>query len=101
MSTSLKLISQMNAQFPGKFQVKSVIETQADFAYVLNAYNKLLTENETLHFPWVLTPSYNTSEEFPLNRFMQVLTWNEEAGGYFRVIGQQHKWVFGPDQKQV
>lgn len=101
VTTPLKLLSQMNTQFQGKFQVKSVIENQADFAYVLNAYHKLLTEHETLHFPWVLTPAYNLSEEFPVNRFMQVLTWNEEAGGYFRVIGQQHKWVFGPDQKQV
>lgn len=99
--TPLKLIAQMNSQFQGKFQVKAVVENQVDFAYALNAFKKLLESESTLNFPWVITPAYNTSEEFPMNRFMQVISWNEEAGGHFRVIGQQHKWVFGPDQKQV
>lgn len=101
VTTPIKLISQLNSQFQGKFQLKAVIENQTDFAYTLNVYNKLLNEEKILNFPWVLTPAYNTNEEFPMNRFMQILTWNEEAGGHFRVIGQQHKWVFGPDQKQV
>jgi 7-carboxy-7-deazaguanine synthase len=101
VKTPLKLIAQMNTQFQGKFQVKAVIEDHADFLYTLEAYNKLLDEQKSLPFSWVLTPAYNTSEEFPMNRFMQILTWNEEAGGHFRVIGQQHKWIFGPDQKQV
>jgi len=101
VTTPLKLIAQMNTQFQGKFQLKAVIETQADFIYTLNAFTSLRESETTLNFPWVLTPAYNTSEEFPMNRFMQVITWNEEAGGHFRVIGQQHKWIFGPDQKQV
>ncbi len=99
--TPLKLISRMNTQFKDKFQIKAVIENHSDFTYALDAYKQILNEEKQLYSPWVLTPSYNTSEEFPLNRFMQVLSWNEEAGGFFRVIGQQHKWIFGPDQKQV
>ena len=65
-------------------------------------YQKILeNQNLGMSFPWVLTPCFNTNEAFPLDRFKQVLTMNEESGGMFRVIGQQHKWVFGPDQKQV
>jgi 7-carboxy-7-deazaguanine synthase len=100
VKTPLKLLAQMNLQFNGKFQIKAVIENKADFIYTLNAFHAL-SEEGPQNNPWVLTPAYNTAEEFPMNRFMQVLTWNEEAGGHFRVIGQQHKWVFGPDQKQV
>jgi 7-carboxy-7-deazaguanine synthase len=101
VKTPLNLIAQLNSQFQGKFQIKAVIENQADFIYTLNAFKKLQIEENQINAPWVLTPAYNTLEEFPLNRFMQVLSWNEEAGGHFRVIGQQHKWIFGPDQKQV
>ena len=101
VTTPLKLISLMNKQFPDKFQVKAVVENYADFVYALNSYHKLLDENKSLQFSFVLTPAFNVGEEFPMSRFMQILGWNEEAGGPFRVIGQQHKWVFGPDQKQV
>ncbi|RPJ76742.1 MAG: 7-carboxy-7-deazaguanine synthase QueE [Alphaproteobacteria bacterium] len=101
VKTPLKNISKMIAQYPGKFQIKAVIADKTDFAATIEAYKALATENEMMTFPWVLTPCFNTLEEFPLERFKQVLSWNEENGGLFRVIGQQHKWIFGPDQKQV
>ncbi len=91
----------MIAQYPGKFQVKAVIADKTDFMSTLEAYKTLAAENETMPSPWVLTPCFNTNEAFPMDRFKQVLSWNEENGGLFRVIGQQHKWIFGPDQKQV
>ena len=84
-----------------KFQIKAVISDRTDFEATLEAYKSLEKTETSLNFPWVLTPCYNTEEEFPMSRFMNVLSWNEEAGGVFRVIGQQHKWVWGPDQKQV
>jgi 7-carboxy-7-deazaguanine synthase len=99
--TPLKNIAKMIAQYPGKFQVKAVIADRADFVTTLEAYKMLRAEEDNMPFPWVLTPCFNNHEEFPLERFSQVLTWNEEDGGFFRVIGQQHKWIFGPDQKQV
>lgn len=91
----------MIAQYPGKFQVKAVIADERDFRATLDAFKVLEAEGHGMPFPWVLTPCYNTEEEFPMERFVQVLKWNEENGGLFRVIGQQHKWVFGPDKKQV
>ena len=101
VKTPLKNISKMINQYSGKFQVKAVIADIEDFNATLEAYKTLGAEGRSLNFPWVLTPCYNTLEEFPLKRFTDVLKWNEETGGFFRVIGQQHKWIFGPDQKQV
>ncbi len=101
VKTPLKNISKMIAQYPGKFQVKAVIADKFDFSTTLEAYKMLASEDKGMPFPWVLTPCYNTNEEFPLERFTQALSWNEEQGGLFRVIGQQHKWIFGPDKKQV
>lgn len=101
VKTPLKNISKMIAQYPGKFQVKAVIADKADFVTAHEALMALSSEHESMPFPWVLTPCFNNLEEFPLERFTQVLGWNEESGGFFRVIGQQHKWIFGPDQKQV
>jgi 7-carboxy-7-deazaguanine synthase len=36
-----------------------------------------------------------------MDRFVNIMMWNESHGGHFRVIGQQHKWVYGPDKKEV
>jgi 7-carboxy-7-deazaguanine synthase len=101
VKTPVEYIFKMNRQFFGKFQVKAVIETEQDFLYTLEAYNQVLVSEKMIQFPWVLTPSYNNSEDFPMERFARVMEWNEKNGGVFRVIGQQHKWIFGPDQKQV
>jgi len=101
VSTRLQLIEKMAKQYAGRFQVKAVIETRVDFDQTLKAYQDLYTKNDLLPFSWVLTPSYNLNEAFPLERFKNVIEWNQEAGAPFRVIGQQHKWIFGPDQKQV
>lgn len=108
-STGVKSLPQnllhMAQQYSGKFQIKSVVQTQEDFKASLSTFNWLLQELNLSHFQknfdWCLTPAYNTKEEFPLERFRNVLSWNQEAGAVFRVIGQQHKWVFGPDTKNV
>lgn len=102
VKTSVELIVKLIKQYNGKFQIKAVIQDRRDFDYVLGVKEYLLKEtNNLLNFPWVLTPSYNLNEEFPMDRFISVMTWNEELGGFFRVIGQQHKFIFGPDQKEV
>lgn len=99
--TPLKNIQKMNVQYKNKFQLKAVVSDRRDFDSVMDAFKGLSSTESSLDFPWVLTPCYNTKEEFPLQRFMDVLNWNEEHGGHFRVIGQQHKWIFGPDNKLV
>ena len=99
--TPIANIRKMINLFPHKFQLKAVIADERDFLATLDVFKELAVTEKKLDFPWVLTPCYNTEEAFPMNRFTDVLRWNEENGGFFRVIGQQHKWIWGPDQKQV
>lgn len=101
VKTPVKLIEQLATKFPNKFQIKAVIEDRRDFDYALEAYQQFKGLHPKATESWVLTPSYNLQEAFPQARFAQVLHWNEEVDGPFRVIGQQHKWIFGPDKKQV
>lgn len=98
--TPLKNLARMLEQYPNKTQFKAVITDGTDFSATLEARAEL-EKTQQITIPFVLTPCYNTNEAFPLDRFKNVLEWNEENGGHFRVIGQQHKWVFGPDEKQV
>jgi 7-carboxy-7-deazaguanine synthase len=100
VKTNPELIIKMAQQYPGKFQVKSVIADRTDFAAAFEAFQKV-REKVATDFPWCLTPSYETHESFPQKRFQDVINMNEEFGGAFRVIGQQHKWIHGADQKQV
>ncbi len=93
------LFKKLHEQYLGKFQIKAVIETREDFEATYNFRDELFPEGH--NFSWFLTPSYNLGEDFPLERFQNVIEWNEEVGGPFRVVGQQHKWLFGPDKKQV
>ena len=94
-----KIFKKLNEQFEGKFQVKAVIENERDFARTLEFRNEVFPEGHS--FSWCLTTCFNTDESFPLERFKNVIRWNEKAGGPFRVIGQQHKWLYGPNKKQV
>lgn len=98
--TNPLLISRLVEQYQGKYQIKSVVQDEIDFADVLDCRCKLFSD-ESFPVTWVLTPSYIPGEEMPLKRFQNVIDWNEREGGAFRVIGQQHKWLHGPDKKQV
>lgn len=100
--TSLKNLLKLSQKFPKKFQVKSVVQTKKDFEFLEESYKEFLQMNHSLiDFPWVITPAYNVNEAFPLERFQKIIEWNMSSGGRFRVIGQQHKWLFGPDRKNV
>lgn len=102
VTTDYKLIVRLAREYPSKFQIKSVIQDEEDFRYTHRAMLKVEEElREQLSFPWCLTPAYNTTEEFPLARFKMIIGENEKSGGPFRVIGQQHKWVYGPDKEDV
>ncbi len=101
VQTSFENLLLMQKNFSGKFQVKSVVENYQDFEYLLNYYKKMVEQVDKISFSWVITPAYNLLEKFPQGRFIDILSWNESNGGFFRVIGQQHKWVYGPDKKLV
>ena len=87
--------------FGGKFQVKSVVQDARDFYSNLETYKKLQGQGLTGGFEWCLTPCYNPHEEFHPQRFVEIMELNYGSGSPFRVIGQQHKWVYGPGEKMV
>lgn len=101
VKTPLELLKKMHRDYAGKFQVKAVIANLEDYQYVEKYREAVNLEFNTKDIPWVLTPCYNPEEKFPMDRFVNVMMWNEANGGHFRVIGQQHKWVYGPDKKEV
>lgn len=94
-------VLKMIENFNGKFQVKSVISGPADFEATKKAKLEIKKTFGDIDLTWCLTPEINPNESFGAERFMETLSLNESIGSPFRVIGQQHKWVFGPDAKQV
>ncbi len=87
--------------YPGRCQVKTVIENEADFAWTLEHYREFRAARPTVDIPWCLTPCYLPGEDFPQKRFQNILALNAEASGPFRVIGQQHKWIYGSEARGV
>lgn len=90
-------VQKMIDLYDGKFQIKSVVESETDFKAVIDFYECLGKPD----VPWCLTPSYNLKEDLPKKRFLDVIDMNEKSGGIFRVIGQQHKFLHGPDKIKV
>lgn len=101
VKTSLKLLKRFVEHYPERFQIKSVVQTQDDFTWAYKAKSWLAEQLPEQDIPWCLTPAYNLGEPFPKERFDSVMNWNMEQGAPFRVVGQQHKWLYGPDRKEV
>lgn len=100
VKTSEKLLEKLIVQYGNKYQIKSVISDKKDFEFTFDAFARL-AEKTGEQITWVLTPCYEPHEDFPKERFIDILKWNEEFGGPFRVIGQQHKWIHGPRELNV
>lgn len=98
VKTSEKLLQRLIDQYASKAQIKSVIADKKDFEFIYDLYFRM---GQPSQVPWVLTPCYEPHEEFPRERFISILNWNEEFGSSFRVIGQQHKWIHGPSKLNV
>ncbi|HXH31022.1 MAG TPA: 7-carboxy-7-deazaguanine synthase QueE [Bacteriovoracaceae bacterium] len=100
VKTSKKTLLEFLRDYGTKAQVKAVVSDKKDFEATFDAFHFIRSEAAPV-VPWVLTPCFEPGEEFPMNRFQQVVQLNESFGLPFRVIGQQHKWVYGPDAKSV
>lgn len=102
VKTNLNLITKLINEYAGKYQIKSVIFDKADFLDAQNAH-EFVSENINIpqNIVWCLTPAFNLGEEFPQRRFEKVLEWTMDSTHSFKVVGQQHKWVYGADRKQV
>lgn len=98
--TSKDLLLKFIETYGHKAQIKAVVADKKDFEATYDAFHfvKEAMKNGT---PWCLTPCFEPGEAFPMNRFQHVVQLNEKFGLPFRVIGQQHKWVYGPEAKLV
>jgi 7-carboxy-7-deazaguanine synthase len=102
VKTKLSLLKKLNEQFSGKFQIKTVVQDREDFDDVVLSYNELLSMSEIMNFSWCLTPAFMPGQgDSFLERFQDIIKWNMDEGSLFRVIGQQHKWIYGPSIKNV
>jgi 7-carboxy-7-deazaguanine synthase len=99
--TSLDLLARFVGEFGHKGQVKAVIADNADFGAAFEARRQVDEKIGAHSIPWVLTPCYSPGEKAPLQRFRAVTKLNEDWGAPFRVIGQQHKWMYGAEEKNV
>lgn len=98
--TSKELLLKFIEEYGHKAQIKAVVADKKDFEATYDAYHFVKEAQKSL-IPWCLTPCFEPGEAFPMNRFQQVVQLNENFGLPFRVIGQQHKWVYGPEAKLV
>lgn len=98
--TSKDLLLKFIQEYGHKAQIKAVVADKKDFESTYNAYH-FVKDSFQGQVPWCLTPCFEPGEEFPMNRFQQVVQLNENFGLPFRVIGQQHKWVYGSDARLV
>ncbi len=100
--TNEKLIEKVLTQYKGKAQIKSVISDKKDFEFIFDLFTRFQEKYDySIETPWVLTPCYEPNEEFPKERFIEIINLNEAYGSAFRVVGQQHKWIHGPNKQNV
>lgn len=98
--TSKDLLLKFIQEYGHKAQIKAVVADKKDFEATFDAYHFVKTSGAELP-AWCLTPCYEPGEAFPMNRFQQVVHLNESFGLPFRVIGQQHKWMYGAEARLV
>lgn len=100
VKTSKDLLLKFIQEYGHKAQVKAVVADKKDFEATYDAFH-FVKGAMNPQVPWCLTPCFEPGEQFPMNRFQQVVQLNESFGLPFRVIGQQHKWVYGSEAKLV
>ena len=92
-----KNLDKMFAQYSGKFQIKAVVEDEKDFKFI----HDLSTYYDDEKVSWCITPGFMKGEDYPKERIVNIMNWNAENGGFFKVICQQHKFIFGADRTNV
>ena len=96
------LVKNFIEQYSFKSQVKSVVFDKEDFDFIESLREEIINDEPlALSAQWVITPVYNYGEKYPKDRVEKVIEWNDFAGASFRVISQQHKWIYGPNKKFI
>ncbi len=86
--------------YPGKYQIKSVVENESDYEYISRAYKRIYDQLK-IHPVWVITPSFVPGTSFNRELIKETYEWNNDEGGRFRIIPQQHKIIYGTDSLLV
>jgi len=98
VKSNVSLLEKMLANYSNKLQIKTVVQDEADFLYLKDFYQ---TQEKTEFENWIITPAFCVDEKQITKRFELINNLNEEFGNHFRVIGQQHKWIYGPNVADV
>jgi len=86
--------------YPGKYQIKSVVEHSEDYQYISKAYQRIFKQL-SIHPVWVITPSFVPGTSFNRDLIKDTYEWNNDEGGTFRIIPQQHKIIYGTESLLV
>jgi 7-carboxy-7-deazaguanine synthase len=102
VQTPVKNLIQVVSQYDQKYQIKSVIAHGKDFDFTLKTYERVKTETGKEDLCWVLTPCFEPqSGSLDVGLIEDIMRWNYQSGGHFRLIAQQHKWFYGPNKQKV
>ncbi len=95
---SEKVLSRFVKNYGIKSQIKAVIQDEIDFKFAYKMHKNCPETNITR---WVMTPACSLDTPLSMSVFQWILEENQKMGAFFRVIGQQHKWVFGQDRLDI
>ncbi len=99
VSIDIALVDSFLEQFGHKAQIKLVVASKQDFAFAYSLFTNLQHYAKCPH--WVITPASSVESPLDLSLFEWILEQNQQRGARFRIIGQQHKWVFGVDRVDI
>lgn len=89
--------------YSAKMQIKSVVENEKDFFFLLKERKKIENLFKEKKVCWAITPAYNndeTLEQF-IEKTKKIIKWNFENNSYFQIICQQHKLIYGTQEYDV
>ena len=100
VKTNYANLIKLTTKYANKSQVKAVVANRHDFDSTLDMFFKVNNELSS-NLPWVITPCYEPCSIIKKDFVSDIYSWNIESGSNFRVIGQQHKWFFGPNKRDI
>lgn len=101
VETPIRNIIRLIKDYVSKSQIKSVIANDKDFFYVLALKERLEQDYSILLENWFLTPSYEPHLSYDASISQAIVKLNEDYGAPFRVVAQQHKWIYGTEDLRV
>jgi 7-carboxy-7-deazaguanine synthase len=99
VSSDVDLVQALLEEYEYKTQIKCVIQDEKDFNYAYGFYKVCCGDEFATN--WVMTPAASEVSPLSMKMFERVLELNQREGAKFRVIGQQHKWIFGSGRLDI